>query len=213
MLHPKPYPLQPSQITAPMRSEHPALDDLIAKSGVRSEGFRFIADDLLRRKWPTVAETGCARQEGNHEGDGMSTLLWAAVPNAEVHTFDISAEAVDVCRRLTKGNTSVHVWQRDGIAGLEWMSNRTLFTHGCSLLYLDSFDVDMRNPHLSAVHTLYEFIAGRGLLRPGSLVAIDDNLRRESDSAIFGKGMYVADFMERAGKPIVHDGYQLIWRW
>jgi len=191
------------------------LDEMIEQTGVRQTGFRLLVDDLLRRQWPTVVETGCARQPGNWQGDGLSTLLWSAVPNAVVHTFDIDREAVDNCREMVKDCPRTSVWLRDGITGLVWLEDlhASRLAAGISLLYLDSMDVDMANPHEAARHTLFEFIAARGLLRPGSLVAVDDNLRREDDGRVVGKGRYVADFMSRAGKTLIHDGYQMVWRW
>ena len=189
---------------------------MINKTGVRQEGFRLIVADLARRPFPVVAETGCARQADNWQGDGMSTLLWAfAHTNVNVWSFDIDKVAVETCRRLILEAgvpDRVSVQERDGVAGLLDLEHRTRWTHGVSLLYLDSLDVDMQNPREAAQHTLNEFIAGRGMLREGSLVAVDDNMRSSSGARV-GKGMYVADFMARAGKPLLHDGYQLVWRW
>ena len=192
------------------------VQDMIDKTGVRQTGFRLIADDLARRPFPVVAETGCARTPGNWQGDGMSTLIWAfAHPHVHVWTFDIDPAATATCRDLLLDAgvpDRALVQTRDGVNGLLDLDLRTRWTHGVSLLYLDSLDVDMQHPHEAAQHTLNEFIAGRGLLRPGSLVAVDDNVRRE-DGVRVGKGMYVADFMARAGKDLLHDGYQLVWRW
>lgn len=192
------------------------VSEMINKTGVRQEGFRLIVADLARRPFPVVAETGCARQADNWQGDGMSTLLWAfAHTNVNVWSFDIDKVAVETCRRLILEAgvpDRVSVQERDGVAGLLDLEHRTRWTHGVSLLYLDSLDVDMQNPREAAQHTLNEFIAGRGMLREGSLVAVDDNMRSSSGARV-GKGMYVADFMARAGKPLLHDGYQLVWRW
>jgi hypothetical protein len=47
-------------------------------------------------------------------------------------------------------------------------------------------------------------------LRPGSLVAVDDNFIVNGQRQ--GKGAYIYDFMQSIGKPLVHEGYQYIWR-
>lgn len=188
------------------------LDEMIEMTGVRKDGFRLIVDHLLNVESPVIVETGCAREEGNWSGDGMSTLLWSAVPNATVYTVDLDESSVALCRSLVDGK-KVTVMQSDGIVGLNGLVSGIPGLHA-DLLYLDSYDVDMRAPHAGATHALYEFISARPVLSFGSLVAVDDNQRRPTlERSVIGKGMYIDQYMKRAGKPLVHDGYQLIWRW
>lgn len=192
------------------------IDEMISKTGVRQTAFRLMVNDLARRPFPVVAETGCARTPDNWQGDGLSTLIWAfSHPYVDVWSYDIDKAAVETCKGLISEAgvpDRVSVQAVDGVAGLLDLDRRTRWTHGVSLLYLDSLDVDMQAPQQAAQHTLNEFIAGRGLLRDGSLVAVDDNTHGPSGNRV-GKGMYVADFMKRAGKTLLHDGYQLVWRW
>jgi hypothetical protein len=185
-----------------------SVDGMIAKTGLRQEGFRFIANALyqrqLDRRDTTIVETGCARQEGNWCGDGQSTIIWTAMENTRVISFDTDQGAVN---RVNEQVGRCVARCQDGVVGL---SRLRLVAH---LVYLDSFDVDMQQPHPAAWHALQEFMAAMPLLREGSLLAIDDNLKNETNEARRGKGMYVAEFMDRIGKPPVYDGYQIVWRW
>ena len=88
--------------------------------------------------------------------------------------------------------------------------NLTLENHYVDLLYLDSFDYESSDPWPSAAHHMKELAAIISRLRPGSLVAVDDNFIVNGQRQ--GKGAYVYDFMNSIGKTLLHDGYQLIWR-
>lgn len=47
-------------------------------------------------------------------------------------------------------------------------------------------------------------------LRPGSMIAVDDNFGTGENRT--GKGMYVEQFFTAIGKPMAYEGYQLVWR-
>jgi hypothetical protein len=36
---------------------------------------------------------------------------------------------------------------------------------------------------------------------------------KDGKHILAGKGQFVYDYMEKSGRPIVHDGYQLFWKW
>lgn len=209
------------------------LDEMIAKTGHRQGGFRFIADELLKQphhQW--VIETGCARQPDNWEGDGQSTLIWLGLPEAFVESYDIDRDALTRLTVASKDGYDLDQYETDSsavlrdadgrfegfpgdsVARLLRSADNLSIGHGyCHLLYLDSMDVDMQNPHAAAQHALYEFIAARPLIGPGTLIAVDDNLMNSETGKLVGKGMYIADFMERIGKKPVFIGYQMVWRW
>jgi hypothetical protein len=80
------------------------------------------------------------------------------------------------------------------------------------VLYLDSFDLDINNWAPSALHHIFELCAIKNALQPGSLIAVDDNLIMDDGNHV-GKGTFVANWMARAGKKQIHQGYQWIWEW
>jgi hypothetical protein len=78
------------------------------------------------------------------------------------------------------------------------------------LLYLDSFDLELNNPHPSQLHHLKELTSSIQLLKPGTLIAVDDHRLPEG---IIGKGKYVDEYLSQIGCRKIHDGYQLIYLW
>jgi predicted O-methyltransferase YrrM len=96
-------------------------------------------------------------------------------------------------------------------------------------LYLDSYDVDFLDPKPSAEHHLKEFNLIKHLLKPGSVVLIDDTpyspewldggirnpiyekLKKQFDPNMSGKGSLVNIELEKMGaKKIMHQ-YQTLW--
>ena len=85
-------------------------------------------------------------------------------------------------------------------------------------LYLDSFDAPQDKPEVvfqSALHHLYELLTIAPSLKNGALIGVDDNWTQEVDGVnyIMGKGQLVYDFMQKSGRELVHNGYQLFWKW
>jgi hypothetical protein len=171
----------------------------------RSRAFRRMFE-ILEQKEPKdylIVETGCARWQGNWAGDGQSTLLWDLFVNTHtgrVFSVDIDGNACRMAQSQVSANTTVCC--SDSVAFLA----RTKFDRPVDLLYLDSFDLDVRNPHPSSLHHLMELTAIMPQLRKGTLVVVDDNLPNGP-----GKGMYVNTFFRHLGvSPIILD-YQLAW--
>lgn len=98
-----------------------------------------LALELLEERGGSyILETGCARQEDNWEGDGMSTLVWgewAAEHDGHVWTVDADAGNLATCRALTEP------WA-DHITYIHDDSIHHLREHRprVDLLYLDSYD-------------------------------------------------------------------------
>ena len=194
------------------------------KLGLRSETFRR-AFELLEATGKTrysIVETGCARAEGNWQGDGQSTLLFdrfVSCRGGSVRSVDIDAEA---CARLrTRVGPKVEVTCGDSVAYL-----RDLAREGSvdiDLLYLDSHDLDWSNPHPAALHHLHELCAVMPLLASGTLVMVDDTARSQArvahrgaelivhDFGVSGKGAYVAEYFARIGCAPAIEGYQYGW--
>lgn len=194
------------------------------KLGVRAETFRRVFEILeaMDKTRYAVVETGCARIEGNWEGDGQSTLLFDRFVNhwgGVVQTVDIDQEA---CTRL-RGRVSdkVVVNCSDSVTYLGKHSHDGNLD--IDLLYLDSFDLDWRNPHPAALHHLQELCAAMPLLASGTLVVVDDSPRQWAiagqqnearllhDFGVSGKGVYVAEFFSKIGCAPVIEGYQHGW--
>jgi hypothetical protein len=173
--------------------------------GKRMRSFRRMFE-ILEQKNPKdylILETGCARWRGAWEGDGQSTLLWDLFVNTHsgrVISVDIDGTACRMAQSQVSARTVVHC--SDSVAFLA----RQTFDRPVDLLYLDSFDLDLQNPHRSSLHHLMELTAAMPLLHKGTLVVVDDNLHNGP-----GKGMYVNEYMRHLGiSPIILD-YQIGW--
>jgi hypothetical protein len=80
------------------------------------------------------------------------------------------------------------------------------------LFYLDSWDVKWKNDHDSAEHHLKEFQAIESHIKPGAVVAIDDNARFLEDNRRTGKGRRIVEYLEQQGKQPIYDAYQIIFK-
>lgn len=196
-------------VSAPAAGERlkarPPLPEMLALTGKRRKGFEFMIANLQQCTQPVIVETGCARIESNYEGDGQSTLIFDAVAeelDGTVFSADINPEAVALAQSQVGPRTTVHCGD-----SVTWL---TRLRTKADLLYLDSFDFEFLNPWPSSAHHMQELAAAMHMLKPGSLVAVDDNFR--TPTGVVGKGMVVGQFFERIGVPMVFDGYQRIWR-
>jgi hypothetical protein len=173
--------------------------------GNRRDGFRRIfelLEDKLQKTY-LIVETGCARAGGNWKGDGQSTLMWdhfVRTHSGSVVTVDRDLAACKMCNELVSSQTRICCM--DSIQFL-WDFNPR---QPIDLLYQDSFDLDMKNPHPAALHHLKELCAAMHNLRKGTIIAIDDNLPSGP-----GKGNYVAQFMDNLGLAPVLEGLQMAW--
>lgn len=181
----------------------PYLDRL----GKRAEAFTTIFT-LLQENFEsegplTIVETGCVRDLSNWEGDGNSTILFnlfAVETGSIFYSIDNNPGHCDLAGRTCP---TARVLCGDSVAMLYQLRSSVEVV---DLLYLDSFDLDWKNPHPSALHHLKELCAAAPLLKAGSLVFVDDN------SNGIGKGMYVSDFLSNIGAEKVFEGYQVGFR-
>ena len=60
------------------------------------------------------------------------------------------------------------------------------------------------------VHHIKEIAVILSRMRPGSMLAVDDNVGTGADRT--GKPKYVAEMLEAMGIPLIHEGQQLIWK-
>jgi hypothetical protein len=181
----------------------------------RQSGFDYIFDYLKDTKEPFIVETGCARKLDNYEGDGQSSLLFDKYTKeygGYFWTVDLAEESVNYSRSKMTSKSSVVVLG-DSITLLLQSPQRKI-----DFLYLDSFDAPRDEPEVilqSAVHHLFELLTIAPSLKDGALIGVDDNWIEEKDGKhyLMGKGQFVFDYMQKSGRPLVCDGYQLFWKW
>jgi FkbM family methyltransferase len=195
----------------------------------RATNFASIFDYLDTFDHPVkIVETGCVRKAGDWLNDGGSTILFDKYaefhPGSLVHTVDSDPEAVALCRALT--SACVHIHTGDSVAFLKSIADtpgENLET--IDLLYLDSQEVDYDNVFPSAFHHLQEYIAVSPLVRPDTLVVIDDAppvfsgtfnsnqaFRMITRSKIGGNGKLLADYAHKIGAESIFIGQQCGWK-
>jgi predicted O-methyltransferase YrrM len=165
--------------------------------------FEFLSDI----KHPTIIETGTYREENNYEGDGCSTLLFDKY--IECHGGNLISIDNDpkACQLARKATTEALVLERDSVETLGEMEGRA------DLLYLDSYNIeDWNNDWAPAAHHLKELFAAKNIIRPGTLIVVDDNIQTLSGNLI-GKGRLVNEVMESLGIAPYIFGYQIGWIW
>jgi hypothetical protein len=171
---------------------------------LRAEAFDAITAQLESLGRPvTIVETGCLRQEGNWAGDGQSTLVWDKFVNyagGTVLSVDLDPHAAALANSLTSDLTRVE--SNDSVA---WLLHSAAVGLQVDFLYLDSYDIDWANPEPSMKHHEKELVAARPMLRPGTIVAVDDN------TPTAGKGYLVGVTAEREGWHVLADGYVRAW--
>lgn len=157
----------------------------------------------LNRPHYIIVETGCARSpELNWSEDGMSTVLFdffILLFGGSLISIDINEESIR--SSISHTSTNVNYMCGDSIPILYKLRNHPQLTH-IDLLYLDSYDIDWDNPHLSALHHLKELCAIQPL-GAQSMVVIDDN--RDT----VGKGQYVAEYFAAIGLTSYFQNYQI----
>ena len=181
------------------------INEMLLKTGKRNPSFLKMIEHIGRIDNPLIIETGCARQENNYDGDGMSTLIFNEFSKikGEFWSVDINPDNIEFAKKYCD---NTHLVCSDSVKFL-YDLNKELVRNNrkIDLLYLDSYDFDMGNPHPSSLHHILELTAIMPSLREGTMICVDDNFGN------IGKGGYVHQFMLALGKERVYDGYQWIW--
>lgn len=175
------------------------------KMGNRKKTFKQIFNllEAMNKDYYVIMETGSCRIADNYVGDGMSTLLFDSFVSyfdGEVISVDSDKKTVEFARNLVGPKTKVY--HDDSV---RFLHN---FERAVDLLYLDSYDLNEKKPHDSALHHMKEFSAAANIILPGTIIAVDDH---KSETA--SKGMYISNYMENIGIKRVVDGYQIAWIW
>lgn len=179
----------------------------------RYASFRIVFDEMLRRKSRdfTIVETGCAH--GGGWCHGSSSFLFFEFLNVfggKLVSIDIDPRHLEACATLLDtvrphtGRARFVPMAGDSVSILKALPDSADF------VYLDSWDLDPKDPEPSMRHHLAEFKAAKDIfIRSQDLVvAVDDNLQPLD----IGKGKYVREWAQQARQNILMDGYQLVLR-
>ena len=179
--------------------------------GSRGETFGKIFEHLdgcIGFKAPVIVETGTYREENNYTGDGCSTLLfdnYAKERDGTVISIDIDPEACKLSRENTGDNTEVICG--DSVEELAGLTGRA------DLLYLDSYNIEnWMEDWASSAHHLKELFAAKSIIKPGTLIVVDDNIMT-TDGIRLGKGRLIYEIMDAIGIEPYFDEYQIGWIW
>jgi predicted O-methyltransferase YrrM len=202
---------------APLLAERIPADKHAAKRGLRPglgqriDGFRLMFDLLLKnpRSEYHIIETGTCRDPGNWK-DGQSAVLFSSfvdIAGGWVRSVDINPDACERARQHISCDR-FSVFCSDSVAWLQQQPDLDQI----DLFYLDSYDVKWQDDTPSAEHHLREFQTIEPFLRPGTVVAIDDNARFANDGRRTGKGRCIVEYLESKNILPVYDHYQIIYQ-
>ena len=155
----------------------------------RAEGFRQIFNLLEEKNKDSyfIVETGTLRQPGDWKA-GQSSMLFeqfVKVHGGKVESIDIDIRACAVARDALDANfTTVNLGD-----SVEFLTNGNW--NNVDLFYLDSYDVKWGAPLPSAEHHLKEFLAIEKYMKPGVILALDDNSFLIEGNKRTGKGMLI----------------------
>jgi hypothetical protein len=177
----------------------------------RAVGFDILFRLLLSQKKSNfnIIETGTLRTPGNWM-DGQSARLFSEfvdLYNGQLRSVDIDSVACEAARNTITSN-KFSVAHSDSV---EWLKSLSDLDQ-VDLFYLDSYDVDWNNDTASADHHLKEFLVIEPYIRPGTIVAIDDNSRWVNNNRRTGKGRAVVEYLETQGRLPILDEYQIIFQ-
>jgi len=198
--------------------EEEARPKLAGRAGTFAKMFEHL--DKLDRP-VTIVETGCARRdpaiEESWKLDGCSTFLFdryvgCAAPESRVFSVDLDREAVRACCGRVSLSFQTTVTAQDSVDYLKALAVPHWFK--ADLLYLDSFDYVAWNPLPSAMHHHAELMAAMPMIRPDTLVVVDDSPAMVDDQnrlEVGGKGTIVAKHMLLCAADMEFCEYQTGW--
>lgn len=196
------------------------LDEMLAKTNLRQASFQIMIDHLKTIENPLIIETGCIRPgdqpwssiENSFKDDGMSTVIFDRYINdfnGEFYAVDLTPEHVEYAQSLVSDKTQIIC---DDSVHFLWEATKQLKEDNqfVDVLYLDSFDWIPGNESASMAHHIKELACIISRMKPGGLVAVDDNYIK--DGVLVGKGVYVYEMMESIGATMLHKGVQCVWK-
>lgn len=194
----------------PLLNGTPSRKKTIAYPNIfqRADPFRLIFSYLedMKKTSYSIVETGTTRKIGNWN-DGQSSYLFQEflkIHSGMLRSVDISENNCDVARSILNPSLCT-VTCSDSV---EFLS--TINPSDVDLFFLDSYDVDWNNCTPSAEHHLKEFQTIEEKIKPGSIIAIDDNLILNGNRT--GKGKLIYEYLKSKNISPVYDGYIIIYR-
>ena len=175
----------------------------------RGNGFEIVFKELLSIKPNNflIIETGSTRKPNNWK-DGNSGFIFADFVKFHggfVRSVDIDLEAVESANQYI--DKKYHQsYCADSVMWLRDQPDLNLV----DLFYLDSMNVKWNNDSGSATHHLNEFLEIEKFLKPGAIVAIDDNSTFEDSKRRTGKGRLIIEYLEKKNKFPIYDAHQVI---
>lgn len=176
----------------------------------REAGFRIIFNLLEEKNNSSysIVETGTLRKLGDWKS-GQSSLLFeqfVKIHSGKVESVDIDTGACNAAKSSLDSNfTTVNLGD-----SVEFLTSRDW--NSVDLFYLDSYDVKWKAPLPSAEHHLKEFLAIEKYMKPGVILALDDNSFLLDNNARTGKGMLVYEYLKKKGILPIYDDYQIIYK-
>ena len=194
----------------------------IKKNGLsRYQFYQHVIPKLVARDRPLyIIETG-TMWTGVENNMGAFTLIMGDLiknwTGGKLYTVDKSQDHLEVCKKNTQEFSEfIEYVYSDSVSFL----NEISAAHQWDLIYLDSFDLNVPNPHPSADHHLKELKALYEDLSSDTIIAVDDNyqphtniqwLYRNNDGSpgdkknfdsgecVLGKASYIDPFLVLQG--------------
>lgn len=175
----------------------------------RGDGFQIIfklLEEQHKEKY-SIVETGTLRNVGNWR-DGQSSILFQEflkTSSGSLQSVDINPEACAVSSNYLDPNYCT-VTCSDSHKFLKTIDASTV-----DLFFLDSYDVRWENCDPSAAHHLEEFKIIEQQLKPGTIIAIDDNTFYKGVRS--GKGRDIYEYLKSKNILPIYDEYIIIYQW
>lgn len=192
---------------------HNPLSDTYRNSlGARYHSMKTALNLFFQNKGVTIVETGTTRQE-NDWGAGMSTFVFLEAIkmmrteeySPELFTVDISADNIDMCRKICGADKAITYVVDDALHFLKESCPPQI-----DLLYLDSLDYPLGGTAHAVKqcqeHQLKEFKLAENQLAKHAVVLLDDN-----DFPDGGKTKITKNYLYTNGWTILIDDQQSLW--
>jgi tetratricopeptide (TPR) repeat protein len=163
-----------------------------------------------------IVETGSLEELDNWSGNGCSSIQFdkyvATHPGSAFVSIDIRRVHTELTQNVFTSSGSRAI-TGDSVEVLKSMVRKGT-SPPIDLLYLDGSHLDWNNETPAANHHLNELYAVMPLLRPESLVVVDDSPAMIDDFprlVVGGKGAFVAKHAFAVGAELVFHEYQIGW--
>lgn len=197
----------------------------IEKNGLsRLNFYNYIIPKLVSKNKPLyIVETGTMWVPFESNMGAFTLIMADLIKNytgGRIYTIDISEEHIKICKENTREFSDVIEYVvSDSVSYLKSLDPNLV--KSLDLIYLDSYDLDIFNPHNCMQHHLNELTALYDNLNKSCGIAIDDNYlpetwvmwnyhdnssgrilgstRFETGDKIVGKGTYCHNFLTERG--------------